>query len=70
VPGYGAPDQYQAEWNQENPAVQAQAQAAQQAQAWGSEPIVQDGWQWDPHSQQWFPVGQQPPSAGGQPPAQ
>jgi aquaporin Z len=59
VPGYGAPDQYQAEWNQENPSVQAQAEAAQtQEQAWGTEPIIQDGWQWDPHSQQWVPLAQ------------
>lgn len=79
VPGYGAPDQYQQEWNQENPAVQAEAQAAQaqagQAQAgqaqqphpWGTEPIIQDGWQWDPYSQQWVPLQQpqQPPAEGG-----
>ena len=74
VPGYGAPDQYQQEWNQENPAVQAQAQQAQaqqaqaqqaqQAEAWGSEPIIENGWQWDPHSQQWIPAQQQPPADG------
>jgi len=75
VPGYGAPDQYQQEWNQENPAVQAQAQQAQaqqaqhaqsqeqqaqQAQAWGTEPIIENGWQWDPYTQQWVPAHQQP----------
>ena len=86
VPGYGAPDQYQQEWNQENPAVQAQAQQAQaqaaqaaeaqaaqaqqaqqaqQAGAWGTEPIIENGWQWDPHSQQWIPAQQQPPADGG-----
>ena len=79
VPGYGAPDQYQQEWNQENPAVQAQAQVAQeqaqqaqqaqqgeQAGAWGTEPIIENGWQWDPQSQQWIPAQQQPPTGGGQ----
>jgi len=74
VPGYGAPDQYQQEWNQENPAVQAEAQAAQaqaaqgqQAHPWGTEPIIQDGWQWDPYAQQWVPAQQQqpPPAEGG-----
>jgi aquaporin Z len=79
VPGYGAPDQYQQEWNQESPAVQAQAAEAQaqagqagqaagqeqQAHGWGSEPIIQDGWQWDPHTQQWIPAQQAP-----QPPQQ
>ncbi len=45
VPGYGQPDQYQQQWNQE---------AAQPA------PIVQDGWQWDPVGQQWHPVGSTP----------
>ena len=77
VPGYGAPDQYQQEWNQENPAVQAQAQhaqgqQAQEQQAWGTEPIIQDGWQWDPHAQQWVPLAepqqsqqQWPPADGG-----
>src|SRR6476659_7666921 len=82
VPGYGAPDQYQQEWNQENPAVQAQApvaqeqaqqaqqaqhaEQAQQAGAWGTEPIIENGWQWDPQSQQWIPAQQQPPAGGGQ----
>lgn len=72
VPGYGAPDQYQQEWNQESPAVQAQAAEAQaqagqeqQAHGWGSEPIIRDGWQWDPHTQQWIPAQQAP-----QPPQQ
>ncbi|MDF1602326.1 MIP family channel protein [Nocardioides sp. YIM 152315] len=45
APGYAAPDQYQQQWNQE-PAV--------------AEPIVQDGWQWDPVGQQWHPVGSTP----------
>jgi len=86
VPGYGAPDQYQQEWNQENPAVQAeaaQAQAQPQAQAQGQdqggsryteaqlaghEPIIENGWQWDPHTQQWVPAHQQPPQQSQQEP--
>jgi aquaporin Z len=56
VPGYAAPDQYQQQWNQES-AVAAPV-AAQPAPV--AEPIVQDGWQWDPVGQQWHPVGQTP----------
>ena len=41
VTGYTAPDQYQQQWSE--PAA--------------AEPIVQDGWQWDPVGQQWHPVG-------------
>jgi len=44
VPGYAAPDQYQQQWGQ----------------AAAAEPIVQDGWQWDPVGQQWHPVGSTP----------
>lgn len=46
APGYAAPDQYQQQWNQEA--------------APAPEPIVQDGWQWDPIGQQWHPVGSTP----------
>jgi aquaporin Z len=54
VPGYGAPDQFQQEWNQ-----QAQEQAA-----WEQEPIIQDGWQWDHAAQEWKPLEQwQQPAA-------
>src|SRR4051794_2081314 len=35
VPGYGAPDQFQQEWNQQA--------AAQEQAAWEQEPIIQDG---------------------------
>jgi aquaporin Z len=55
VPGYGAPDQYQQEWNQQ--------QAAQDQAAWEQEPIIQDGWQWDHAAQEWKPLEQwQPPA--------
>jgi aquaporin Z len=48
------PDQYQQQWNQEaGDRSQAASYTAQQ-------PIVQDGWQWDPVGQQWHPVGQTP----------
>ena len=60
VPGYGAPDQFQQEWNQ---------QAAEQA-AWEQEPIIQDGWQWDHAAQEWKPLEQwqaAPPAQHAQP---
>ncbi|WP_182524405.1 MIP family channel protein [Nocardioides dongkuii] len=44
VPGYGASDQYQEQWNQ---------------QVSTGQPIIQDGWQWDPYAQQWIPAQQQ-----------
>jgi aquaporin Z len=88
VPGYGAPDQYQQQWNQQVPGYpQAQQPAPDQyQQQWNQpqqqaaphpvaqapqaeqpaqpveQPIIQDGWQWDPQAQQWFPAPQQPPS--------
>src|SRR3954452_25176151 len=58
VPGYGAPDQMQQEWNQ---------QATEQA-AWEQEPIIQDGWQWDHAAQEWKPLEQWQPAPT--PPAQ
>lgn len=77
VPGYGAPDQYQQQWNQQAPDYAQPAtgqqwaqpqeqqtptpQAAQPAQQ--EQPIIQDGWQWDPQAQQWIPA-QQPPAGG------
>ena len=104
VPGYGAPDQYQQQWNQQQAAayptpaqqptatqqqwaqpqeqqvapppqqvaaqpVQAQPVQAQPVQAQPvqpvEQPIIQDGWQWDPQAQQWIPA-QQPPAPGGE----
>ncbi|MDO9457722.1 MIP/aquaporin family protein [Nocardioides sp.] len=80
VPGYGAPDQFQQQWNQpggsayggqpdpgayQQPgayaAPAAQAAAAPQPQV--EQPIIQDGWQWDPQAQQWIPAQQQAPQA-------
>ena len=110
MPGYGAPDQYQQEWNQQaagypqasrsasrspSPSTRTVAggsaagvpwadpagsgghagqpaqtgwagqaadasQAGQPAQS-VQQPIIQDGWQWDPQAQQWIPAPQ--PSA-------
>jgi len=57
VPGYGAPDQFQQEWNQ---------QAAQEQAAWEQEPIIQDGWQWDHAAQEWKPLEQWQPAAPAQ----
>ncbi len=68
VPGYGQPDAFQQQWNQ--PVDQAQpgatgytsaATAAPAAQP--QQPIIQDGWQWDPQAQQWIPAQQQAPQA-------
>ncbi len=50
------PDQYQQQWNQETGTTAYTGAYGQHAQ----EPIVQDGWQWDPVGQQWHPVGQTP----------
>ncbi|TIC86806.1 MIP family channel protein [Nocardioides sp. GY 10113] len=48
VPGLGAPNQFEQQWNQQS---EAQGQA---------QPIIQDGWMWDPNAQQWVPA---PPEA-------
>jgi len=53
VPGYGAPDTFQQEWNQ---------QAASEQAAWEQEPIIQDGWQWDHAAQEWKPLEQWQPA--------
>ncbi len=70
APGFGAPNAFEQQWNQQQgglpgqhvgghqaPAQQAPAQQAQPAQA---QPIIQDGWQWDPATQQWIPAQQAP----------
>lgn len=51
VPGFGAPDAFQQQWNQQPGAQQGYAAPAEQ-------PIIQDGWQWDPATQQWIPAQQ------------
>ena len=101
VAGYGAPDQFQQQWNQpggsaygsdtgayQQPGAQQGGYAAPgaqqggyspaaqspvtptpaahhpvQAQAPAEQPIIQDGWQWDPQAQQWIPAQQQAPQA-------
>jgi aquaporin Z len=64
VPGFGAPDAFQQQWNQQSSSAgypSAEAQPVEQ-------PIIQDGWQWDPASQQWIPAQQPPvPQPGQQP---
>ncbi|GAB2968365.1 MIP/aquaporin family protein [Nocardioides montaniterrae] len=48
------------------PAAAATPVAAEPAPA--AAPIIQDGWQWDPVTQQWIPAQQQPPApAAGEP---
>jgi aquaporin Z len=70
VPGFGAPDQFQQQWSQQGsaaaqPAAAHAQPAAAQAQP-AEQPIIQDGWQWDPAAQQWIPAQQQPPQGGQQ----
>ncbi|MCW2793439.1 MAG: family channel protein [Nocardioides sp.] len=66
VPGYGALDQYQQQWNQQDP--QAQAGAQQGEQAWTLEQAAAQGWHWDEQAQQWRHVseGYQPGQQGDQ----
>lgn len=63
------PDQYQQQWNQETGTTAYSGYSGyagntgaygQQAGSQAQQPIVQDGWQWDPVGQQWHPVGQTP----------
>jgi aquaporin Z len=55
APGYGAPDQFQQEWNQRPTAAYP-------------EPIIENGWQWDYAAQEWKPLEQyEPPAAQTQP---
>jgi aquaporin Z len=57
---YGAPDAGQAPTG----FGAHQGADAQQGQPAQQQPIIQNGWQWDPDSQQWIPA-QQPPAPGG-----
>ncbi len=65
VPGLGAPDAFQQQWNQPVP-----HQGGYTAPEPAGQPIIQDGWQWDPATQQWIPA-QQPaaPAAPASPAA-
>ena len=67
VPGYGAPDQFQQEWNQQGTGVAADPTDTVIAK----EPIIQDGWQWDHEAQEWKPLEQfqQPPADPSDPAA-
>ncbi len=60
VPGLGAPNAFEQQWNQQPQAGYAQPAAEQ--------PIIQDGWQWDPAAQQWIPAQQPPPGQDWAPP--
>ncbi|MFJ9314771.1 MIP/aquaporin family protein [Pimelobacter simplex] len=61
VPGFGAPNAFEQQWNQQPAQAQPQVgQHAGQPQVAQQQPIIQDGWQWDPASQQWIPAQQQP----------
>jgi aquaporin Z len=67
VPGYGAPDQFQQEWNQQGTGGTHDPTDTVIAQ----EPIIQDGWQWDHEAQEWKPLEhfQQPPADPSDPAA-
>ncbi len=54
VPGLGAPDAFQQQWNQPDAAAAPLAPNPAPAE----QPIIQDGWQWDPTTQQWIPAQQ------------
>lgn len=58
TPGYGQPDQFQQEWNQQD--------ATQATAVWEPEPIIQDGWQWDHQAQEWKPLEQWTSAADAQ----
>jgi aquaporin Z len=66
APAYAAPDQYQQQWNQQAAQGQWPQQQQQQPAQPVEQPIIQDGWQWDPQAQQWIPAQQQPPAPGGE----
>jgi len=53
--GYGAPQQAGYGQSQQS---QQYGGAGQAAQAQPEQPIIQDGWQWDPQAQQWIPAQQ------------
>ncbi|MDZ5621502.1 aquaporin [Nocardioides sp. HM23] len=61
VPGFGAPDAFQQQWAEQQAPVVGGYDAPVAAPA--EQPIIQDGWQWDPASQQWIPAQQQQPPA-------
>ena len=52
---------YAGQWNQQAYGQQGYAQPGQQSYS-QEQPIIQDGWQWDPQAQQWIPAQQQAPA--------
>ncbi|PWN04630.1 MIP family channel protein [Nocardioides silvaticus] len=61
----GAGDAFQQQWAQQSGGV-----AAAQVPVDQQQPIIQDGWQWDPAAQQWIPAQQHQPPAPQAPQAQ
>ncbi len=63
---YGAPaaDQAATAYSTPQTAEIPQQPAAHQTPS-HQQPIIQNGWQWDPEAQQWIPAQQQPPAPGG-----
>lgn len=65
VPGLGAPNAFEQQWNQQTPQMdQGAGQVGGQVGYAQEQPIIQDGWQWDPAAQQWIPAQQSPPDDG------
>lgn len=65
APGYGAPDQFQQEWNQPGATTTpTTTTTTAPTEVHAQEPIIQDGWQWDYEAQEWRPLEQfqQPPA--------
>ena len=71
VPGYGAPDAFQEQWNQEDeatgvPGVTSPAETTTRMPSGTGDPtaaqprIIQDGWEWDYAAQQWKPLQEAP----------
>ncbi len=54
----GSTDAFQQQWAQQSGGVAAAQLPADQQPA-AAQPIIQDGWQWDPAAQQWIPAQQQ-----------
>ena len=57
---------YAGQWNQQAYGQQGYAQPGQQSYS-QEQPIIQDGWQWDPQAQQWIPAQQQAPAPPASP---
>jgi aquaporin Z len=65
VPGYGAPDSLQQQWNQEDAAQTTTPMQTSAGDPAAQPRIIQDGWEWDYAAQQWRPLQEPPESTEG-----